>query len=80
MVSPGVMEVNGIPAGRYDVRLQGPKRGVQVSGVDLTTEGQQVDTSTAEAFSTVKMNGASSGTGQTGTARCGLAIAREDTG
>lgn len=55
MVSPGVMEVDGIPAGRYDVRLQGPTTGLQVSGVDLTTEGQQVDTSTAEAFSTVRM-------------------------
>ncbi len=55
MVSQGIMEVSGIPAGRYDVRLQGPTTGVQVSGIDLTTEGQQVDTSTAEAFSTVKM-------------------------
>jgi hypothetical protein len=55
IVSPGIIEVGGIPAGRYDVRLQGPTTGAQVSGVDLTTEGQQVDTSTAEAFSTVKM-------------------------
>lgn len=55
MVAPGVMEVDGIPAGRYDVRLQGMTTGSQVSGVDLTTEGQQVDTSTAETFSSVKM-------------------------
>ena len=55
IVSPGVMEVDGIPAGRYDVRLQGPSAALQVSGVDLTSEGQDVDTSNAEAFSTVKM-------------------------
>jgi hypothetical protein len=55
IVSPDVMEVDGIPAGHYDVRLQGPTTGSQVSGLDLTTEGQQIDTSTAEAFSTVKM-------------------------
>lgn len=55
IVSPGVMEVDGIPAGRYDVRLQGPSAALQVSGVDLTSEGQDIDTSSAEAFSTVKM-------------------------
>lgn len=55
MVSPGVMEVGGIPAGRYDVRLRGPATTLQLNGVDLTTQGQELDTSAAEAFSTVKM-------------------------
>jgi hypothetical protein len=72
MVSPGVMEVDGIPAGRYDVRLQGPNAGMQVSGVDITTEGQQLDTSTAEAFSTVKMNVQAAELGKPGTVAVGL--------
>jgi len=55
IVSPGVIEVSGIPAGRYDVRLQGPTTGMQLSGLDLATEGQELDTSKGEAFSTVKM-------------------------
>jgi hypothetical protein len=55
MVSPGVVEVTGIPAGRYDVRLQGQGTNLLMSGVDLTTQGQEVDTSSAEAFSSVKL-------------------------
>jgi hypothetical protein len=55
MVSPGVMEVTGIPAGRYDVQLQGAGTTLQMSGVDLSNEAQEVETSNAEAFSTVKM-------------------------
>ena len=55
VVAPGIMEVTGVPAGRYDVRLQGPGTTLQMSGVDLTTQGQEVETSTAEASSTVKM-------------------------
>lgn len=72
MVSPGVMEVDGIPAGRYDVRLQGPNAGMQVSGVEITTEGQQLDTSTAEAFSTVKITVQGTELGKPGTLAVGL--------
>jgi hypothetical protein len=56
MVSPGVIEVSGIPAGRYDVSLMGQGVRSQISGVDLTTQGQEVDTSAAEASSNVKMS------------------------
>jgi Carboxypeptidase regulatory-like domain len=56
MVSPGVIEVSGIPAGRYDVSLIGQGVRSQISGVDLTTQGQEVDTSAAEASSNVKMS------------------------
>jgi hypothetical protein len=56
MVSPGVIEVSGIPAGRYDVSLMGQGERSQISGVDLTTQGQEVDTSAAEASSNVKMS------------------------
>lgn len=55
IVSPGVLEVSGIPAGRYDVRLQGQSTVQQLTGIDLTTQGQELDTSTAEAFSTVRI-------------------------
>lgn len=56
MVSPGVIEVSGIPAGRYDVSLMGQGGKSQISGVDLTTQGQEVDTSAAEAYSNVKIS------------------------
>jgi len=56
MVSPGVIEVSGIPAGRYDVSLMGQGGKSQISGVDLTTQGQEVDTSAAEAYSSVKIS------------------------
>ena len=56
MVSPGVIEVSGIPAGRYDVSLMGQGGRSQISGVDLTTQDQEVDTSAAEASSNVKMS------------------------
>jgi Carboxypeptidase regulatory-like domain len=55
MISPGLVEVGGVPAGRYDVRLQDANTSLQIRGVDVTTQGQEVDTSTAEAFSHVKV-------------------------
>lgn len=55
MPSPGVVEITGIPAGRYDVRLQRQGSPLQMSEVDLTTQGQKVDTSAAEAFSEIKV-------------------------
>lgn len=55
MTSPGVIEISGIPAGRYDVRLQGSAGGMEINGVDLTRDGQQVDTSNAEALADLKL-------------------------
>ena len=37
-------------------RLWGKSVRSQISGVDLTTQGQEVDTSAAEAYSNVKMS------------------------
>jgi hypothetical protein len=54
-ISPGVWEVFGIPAGRYNIRIPGEGAGAQMNGVDLTKDGEDVDTSTAEAFSSVKV-------------------------
>ena len=55
MVSPGLVELTGIPAGRYNVRLNEPGLAVQMNGVDLTKDGEELDTSTGEALSNVKV-------------------------
>lgn len=55
MVSPGIVEVSGIPAGRYDVRMVGQGRGTLISAVDLSTQGQEVDASAGEALSDLKV-------------------------
>src|SRR5579864_5257843 len=56
MVSPGLVELTGIPAGRYNVRFFGAGSGFQMSGVDLTKDGEEMDASKAEALSTVKIS------------------------
>lgn len=56
MVSPGVFEVSGVPAGRYDIQLSRAGVGLKMIGVDLTSENQEVDTSSAEALSDVKVS------------------------
>ncbi|MGA9240406.1 MAG: carboxypeptidase-like regulatory domain-containing protein [Silvibacterium sp.] len=56
MVSPGVMEITGIPAGKYNVRINGEGSAAQASGLDLNKEGQEVDLSTAEALTSVKIS------------------------
>ena len=55
MVSPGVWEIAGVPAGRYNIRTQGPEGGGQINGVDLSKDGEEFDTSKAESFSNVKV-------------------------
>jgi hypothetical protein len=56
MVSPGVMEMTGIPAGKYNVRINGEGSGAQLSSFNLNREGQELDLSTAEALSNVKIS------------------------
>jgi hypothetical protein len=56
MVSPGVMEVTGIPAGKYSVRNSGAGPALQVNGIDLSKDGQEIDTSSAEILSSVKVS------------------------
>jgi hypothetical protein len=55
-ISPGLMEITGIPAGRYNVRVSNGDEWMQVSNFDLSRDGQEIDTSTAEALSTVKVS------------------------
>jgi hypothetical protein len=54
IVSRGVVEVSGIPAGRYDIQMRGPGGGKNMNGIELTQDGQVVDTSSAESLSDVK--------------------------
>ncbi len=46
----------GVPAGHYNIRLQGPTLSSKVAGVDLTKDGEDVDLSNAEPTSTVKLS------------------------
>jgi len=55
MVSQGIWEIAGIPAGRYNIRTQGPGGGGQMNGVDLSKDGEEIDTSKAEAWTNVKV-------------------------
>lgn len=56
MVSPGVMEITGVPAGKYNVRINGNGFTAQISGLEVVTEGQELDLSSAEALSNVKIS------------------------
>jgi hypothetical protein len=54
--SRGEIEISGIPAGRYNVRLLDAGHAAQVNGVDLTQDGQELDTSAAQPMSSVKVS------------------------
>jgi Carboxypeptidase regulatory-like domain len=56
MVSPGVFEVTGIPAGHYNLRIRGQGMDVQMNGVDLNRDGEQVDATAAEAMASLKLS------------------------
>jgi uncharacterized surface anchored protein len=56
MVSPGVFEVTGIPAGHYNLRIRGPGVDAQMNGVDLSKDGQQVDATAAEPTASLKLS------------------------
>jgi len=56
MPSPGVLEVSGVPAGRYNIRIPGQNTITQLNGVEVNKDGEEVDTSAAEALGTVKVS------------------------
>ena len=57
-VSPGVYEVTGVPAGKYIIRQREPKTGklAQSAEMDLERDGQELDSSPAEAAGRVKLS------------------------
>jgi hypothetical protein len=56
VISPGVLEITGIPAGKYDVRVGGRGPGLHMNGVDLSNDGQEIDTSNGEALTNVRVS------------------------
>lgn len=56
LVSPGVFEITGVPAGRYNLRFNGPEQATEMNGIDLAKDGEEIDTSKSEALSTVKLS------------------------
>lgn len=56
MISPGLLEITGVPAGRYNIRMDGAGPAVQMNGVDLSKDGEEVETSGGETMSTVKLS------------------------
>ena len=54
-ISPGVMEVTGVPAGQYDIRLMGDGSATQVNGVNVGRDGEEIDVTHSESLSTVKV-------------------------
>ena len=60
-VSPGLVEMTGVPAGRYNIQIQGENTTSELNGVDLTKDGEEVETSAAESVGTVKFSATVSG-------------------
>jgi Carboxypeptidase regulatory-like domain len=59
IISPGLIEIDGVPAGRYNIRVNQPGQPVvstQMNGVDLTKDHEVINTSSAEAASSVKIS------------------------
>lgn len=55
-ISPGVLELSGIPAGRYNVIFNGSGAPTEMNGVDFNRDGEVIESSGSEAMSTVKVS------------------------
>ena len=55
VISPGLLEISGVPAGRYDLRIWREGSGLQMNGLDINTNGQEIDTTSSEPLSTIKV-------------------------
>jgi len=54
--SSGIVEMTGIPPGRYNLRIRGQDTNSQINGIELSKDGQELDASRAEALGTVKVS------------------------
>jgi hypothetical protein len=55
-VSPGLWELTGVPAGRYSVRIPSAAGTSEVKQMDVVNDGQELDTSGAEAQGAVNIS------------------------
>ncbi len=55
-IRPGLMEIGGIPAGRYDIHISGHGSTMKMEGIDLTRDGEEIDISKSDAVSSVKFS------------------------
>ncbi len=55
MIKPGTLELSGIPAGKYDLRLMGQNT-TRIGGVELDSTTQELDTSTAEPMCSLSVS------------------------
>src|SRR5215472_8976491 len=53
--SQGNWDISGVPAGKYDIRIMGPTLKARLSGVEVNGANTEVDASSGEAFSTLKV-------------------------
>jgi len=56
MISSDVLEISGIPAGRYNIRTQAAGSGTQMNNIDLSKDGEVIDTSRGEALGSIKIS------------------------
>lgn len=59
VISPGLVEISGLPAGRYNILIREPGHpgvSTRMNGVDLTKDHEVINTASAEATSSVKMS------------------------
>ena len=56
MISPGLVELTGVPAGRYNIRANQAGGSVEMNGIDITKDHEEINTSSVEATSTVKLS------------------------
>ncbi len=59
VVAPGLVEIAGVPAGRYNILIREPGQpgvAVRLNGIDVAKDHQEINTNNAEATSSVKVS------------------------
>jgi hypothetical protein len=55
-VSPGLFDVSGVPAGRYNIRISNRKNQSEIRQVDVLNDGEELDASGGTPFSTLNLS------------------------